>query len=49
VTGRQGGAVYFRYLNGLRQLDPLTLHGGAPVLGGDKWIMTKWMREREYA
>ena len=49
VTGRQGGAVYFRYLNGQRQLDPLTLHGGAPVLGGDKWIMTKWMREREYA
>jgi prolyl 4-hydroxylase len=49
VAGRQGGAVYFRYLNGLRQLDPLTLHGGAPVLGGDKWIMTKWMREREYA
>ena len=49
VAGRQGGAVYFRYLNGLRQLDPLTLHGGAPVLGGEKWIMTKWMREREYA
>jgi prolyl 4-hydroxylase len=24
------------------------LHGGAPVLGGDKWIMTKWMRERAY-
>jgi prolyl 4-hydroxylase len=40
--------VYFRYLNGLRQLDPLTLHGGAPVRAGEKWIMTKWMREREY-
>ena len=49
VAGRQGGAVYFRYLNGLRQLDPLTLHGGAPVRAGEKWIMTKWMREREYA
>jgi prolyl 4-hydroxylase len=48
VAGKQGGAVYFRYLNGLRQLDPLTLHGGAPVRAGDKWIMTKWMREREY-
>ena len=44
----KGGAVYFRYMNGQRQLDPLTLHGGAPVLGGDKWIMTKWMRERAY-
>jgi prolyl 4-hydroxylase len=49
VAGRQGGAVYFRYLNDLRQLDPLTLHGGAPVRAGEKWIMTKWMREREYA
>jgi prolyl 4-hydroxylase len=48
VAGRQGGAVYFRYLNGLGQVDPMTLHGGAPVLAGDKWIMTKWMRERAY-
>ncbi|RKF46105.1 2OG-Fe(II) oxygenase [Paraburkholderia fungorum] len=48
VAAQQGGAVYFRYMNGQRQLDPLTLHGGAPVLGGDKWIMTKWMRERAY-
>ncbi|WP_434110521.1 2OG-Fe(II) oxygenase [Paraburkholderia caffeinilytica] len=48
VAARQGGAVYFRYMNGQRQLDPLTLHGGAPVLGGEKWIMTKWMRERAY-
>jgi prolyl 4-hydroxylase len=35
-------------MNRERQLDPLTLHGGAPVLAGDKWIMTKWMRERAY-
>ncbi|MFM0339662.1 2OG-Fe(II) oxygenase [Paraburkholderia fungorum] len=48
VAATQGGAVYFRYMNGQRQLDPLTLHGGAPVLGGEKWIMTKWMRERAY-
>ncbi|OAJ62223.1 proline dioxygenase [Paraburkholderia ginsengiterrae] len=48
VAAQQGGAVYFRYMNGQRQLDPLTLHGGAPVLGGDKWIMTKWVRERAY-
>ncbi|WGS53078.1 2OG-Fe(II) oxygenase [Paraburkholderia sp. D15] len=48
VAANQGGAVYFRYMNGQRQLDPLTLHGGSPVLHGDKWIMTKWMRERAY-
>jgi prolyl 4-hydroxylase len=45
VTARRGGAVYFRYMNGRGQLDPLTLHGGAPVTSGEKWIMTKWMRE----
>ncbi|MGA7781338.1 MAG: 2OG-Fe(II) oxygenase [Paraburkholderia sp.] len=46
VAARQGRAVYFRYMNGYRQLDPLSLHGGAPVLVGEKWIMTKWVRER---
>jgi prolyl 4-hydroxylase len=48
VAARQGGAVYFRYMNAQRQLDPLTLHAGAPVVDGDKWIMTKWVRERAY-
>ena len=48
VTPRKGGAVYFRYTNAAGQLDPLSLHGGAPVLAGEKWIMTKWMRERTY-
>ena len=48
VAANRGGAVYFRYMNGQRQLDPLTLHGGAPVLAGEKWIMTKWVRERAY-
>jgi prolyl 4-hydroxylase len=48
VEARQGCAVYFRYMNAQRQLDPLTLHGGAPVLEGEKWIMTKWVRERPF-
>jgi prolyl 4-hydroxylase len=48
VAARQGNAVYFRYMNGQRELDPLTLHGGAPVLDGEKWIMTKWVRERAF-
>ncbi|WP_118182555.1 2OG-Fe(II) oxygenase [Paraburkholderia phosphatilytica] len=48
VSAKQGNAVYFRYLNGSGQLDPLSLHGGAPVSGGEKWIMTKWIREHAY-
>lgn len=26
------------------QEDPLSLHGGAPVIKGEKWIATKWLR-----
>lgn len=48
VTPKKGGAAYFRYFNQLGQVDPLTLHGGAPVRAGEKWLMTKWMRERKY-
>ena len=25
-----------------------TLHGGAPVIEGEKWVATKWLRERQY-
>lgn len=48
VTPRRGSAVYFSYCNSQGQLDAATLHGGAPVLTGEKWIATKWMRERRY-
>ena len=24
------------------------IHGGAPVTEGEKWIATKWLREREF-
>lgn len=49
VSPQKGSAVYFRYCNEQGQVDPLTLHGGAPVLAGEKWIMTKWMRQGPYA
>ncbi|MDF0605516.1 2OG-Fe(II) oxygenase [Neisseriaceae bacterium TC5R-5] len=48
VLPRKGSAVYFRYLNSLRQIDLLTLHGGSPVVAGEKWVMTKWMHERAF-
>jgi prolyl 4-hydroxylase len=41
-------AVYFEYSNGDGDVDPLTLHGGEPVEKGEKWIITKWMRQRRY-
>ncbi len=47
VMPQQGNAVFFSYA----QPDPSTrtLHGGAPVLAGEKWIATKWLRERVFA
>lgn len=30
------------------ETDPLTLHGGSPVLEGEKWIANKWIRLSKY-
>ena len=38
----QGNAVFFSYDLPLPQTR--TLHGGAPVLLGEKWVATKWLR-----
>jgi prolyl 4-hydroxylase len=48
VVPRKGSAVYFEYCNRDGQVDPMTLHGGEPVAKGEKWIATKWMRQRPY-
>jgi prolyl 4-hydroxylase len=49
VAPRQGCAVYFAYCNSMQQIDPLTYHGGNPVIKGEKWIATKWMRQHQYS
>lgn len=48
VLPRRGNAVYFAYCADNGVLDPRSLHGGNPVGGGEKWIATKWFRERNY-
>ncbi|MBA3477028.1 MAG: 2OG-Fe(II) oxygenase [Lautropia sp.] len=48
VKPRKGSAVYFEYLNAAGQLDTRCLHAGTPVAKGDKWIATKWLRQRPY-
>ena len=48
IYPKKGSALYFSYFNSKGQVDPATLHGGAPVIAGEKWIATKWIREREY-
>lgn len=48
VLPRKGHAVYFAYCDDDGKLDTRTLHGGSPVSEGEKWIATKWFRQRAY-
>lgn len=46
VAPIKGHAVFFSY----DRPHPVTrtLHGGAPVLEGEKWVATKWLRQRRF-
>ncbi|WP_440107969.1 2OG-Fe(II) oxygenase [Acidovorax sp. BL-A-41-H1] len=46
VAPQRGNAVFFSYERA--HPSTRTLHGGAPVIAGHKWIATKWLREREF-
>ncbi len=46
VAPQRGNAVFFSYERA--HPSTRTLHGGAPVIAGEKWIATKWLREREF-
>ena len=43
VSPKKGNAVFFSYTEPAPGTK--TLHGGAPVIAGEKWIATKWLRE----
>jgi prolyl 4-hydroxylase len=46
VAPKRGNAVFFSY----DRAHPISksLHGGAPVIEGEKWIATKWLREGKF-
>jgi prolyl 4-hydroxylase len=46
VAARRGCAVFFSYDR--PHAVTRTLHGGAPVVEGEKWVATKWLRQREF-
>ncbi len=46
VAPQRGNAVFFSYDQPLPTTR--TLHGGAPVIEGEKWVATKWLRERVF-
>ncbi len=48
VTPKKGSAVLFYNCTSSGKTDPRSLHGGAPVLDGEKWIATKWIRAENF-
>ncbi|MDQ0271738.1 2OG-Fe(II) oxygenase [Cytobacillus purgationiresistens] len=46
VSPRKGMALYFEYFYNDTDLNEQTLHGGAPVITGEKWVATQWMRRQ---
>ncbi|GGP25205.1 2OG-Fe(II) oxygenase [Silvimonas amylolytica] len=48
ITPQLGNAIYFEYGNREGQTDPASLHASSPVLKGEKWVATKWIRERRF-
>lgn len=46
VAPVKGHAVFFSYER--PHPSTRTLHGGAPVRAGEKWVATKWLREGEF-
>lgn len=47
VGAVRGNAVFFSYDRPHEMTR--TRHAGAPVVKGEKWVATKWLREREHA
>ncbi len=45
VVPKKGKALLFYSVDAEGNSDPMSFHGGAPVLMGEKWVVTRWLRE----
>ncbi|XP_061352237.1 probable prolyl 4-hydroxylase 10 [Gastrolobium bilobum] len=48
IKPKRGDALLFWSMKPDATLDPSSLHGGCPVIKGNKWSSTKWIRVNEY-
>lgn len=48
ITPRRGDLVHFYNTDAAGEGDRLTLHAGEPVLSGEKWLASKWVRAQGY-
>ena len=42
------GEMHAHLQKGMRTIEQGSLHAGMPVHAGEKWIATKWLRERRF-
>lgn len=47
IKPRKGSAIFFGYPSA--DSASKTLHGGSPVLRGEKWVCVKWFREKQFS
>jgi len=45
ISPKKGSAIYFHYGNSKGQTDRLSSHSSTPVIMGEKWVATKWIRQ----
>ncbi len=45
ISPKKGSALYFHYGNQKGQTDRLSLHSSVPIINGEKWVATKWIRQ----
>ena len=48
VRGAVGDLLIFRNLDGKGGPDPRMTHAGLPILRGEKWLATRWIRGSDY-
>jgi prolyl 4-hydroxylase len=47
IVPQKGNALFFANADSRGAGDPRTLHGARPVVTGEKWVATKWMRLKD--
>ena len=45
IAPKKGTGIYFHYTNSQGKVDRLSLHKSNPVIEGEKWVATKWIRQ----
>jgi prolyl 4-hydroxylase len=48
IPPQKGDGILFYNCTPDGEVDPRTMHEGSPVIAGEKWIATKWIRESSF-